>query len=152
MTVSGGACAGRRGAAARPSPGARLPPVIDWLQRGTIYHVYPRSFQDADGDGVGDLAGVRARLPYLARLGVDAVWLSPFYRSPMADFGYDFSDHRDVIALNLTGEERAVALGGRAGQVVMSARGERDGTRAAGAELRLAGDDAVIVRLDGRAG
>jgi alpha-glucosidase len=67
-----------------------------WWRRGVIYQVYPRSFQDADGDGVGDLAGVRGRLPYLARLGVDAVWLSPFYRSPMADFGYDVSDHCDV--------------------------------------------------------
>jgi alpha-glucosidase len=67
-----------------------------WLRRGTIYQVYPRSFQDTDGDGVGDLAGVRRRLPYLAELGVDAVWLSPFYRSPMADFGYDVSDHCDV--------------------------------------------------------
>jgi alpha-glucosidase len=70
--------------------------VIAWLRRGTIYQVYPRSFQDTDGDGVGDLQGVRARLPYLAELGVDAVWLSPFYRSPMADFGYDVADHCDV--------------------------------------------------------
>jgi alpha-glucosidase len=70
--------------------------VIDWLQRGAIYQVYPRSFQDADGDGVGDLTGVRQRLPYLQELGVEAVWLSPFYRSPMADFGYDVSDHCDV--------------------------------------------------------
>ena len=70
--------------------------MIGWLRRGAIYQVYPRSFQDADGDGVGDLAGVRERLPYLAELGVEAVWLSPFYRSPMADFGYDVSDHCDV--------------------------------------------------------
>jgi alpha-glucosidase len=70
--------------------------VIGWLQRGAIYQVYPRSFQDANGDGVGDLPGVRARLPYLQALGVEAVWLSPFYRSPMADFGYDVSDHCDV--------------------------------------------------------
>jgi alpha-glucosidase len=72
---------------------------IAWWRGGTIYHVYPRSFQDANGDGVGDLAGVRSRLPYLAWLGVDAVWLSPFYVSPMADFGYDVADHCDVDPL-----------------------------------------------------
>jgi alpha-glucosidase len=70
-----------------------------WWRGGTIYHVYPRSFQDASGDGVGDLAGVRERLPYLAWLGVDALWLSPFYVSPMADFGYDVADHCDVDPL-----------------------------------------------------
>jgi alpha-glucosidase len=70
-----------------------------WWRRGTIYQVYPRSFQDASGDGVGDLAGVRERLPYLRALGVDAVWLSPFYVSPMADFGYDVADHGDVDPL-----------------------------------------------------
>lgn len=70
-----------------------------WWRRGTIYQVYPRSFQDASGDGVGDLAGVRERLPYLRWLGVDGVWLSPFYRSPMADFGYDIADHCDVDPL-----------------------------------------------------
>jgi alpha-glucosidase len=67
-----------------------------WWRAGSIYQVYPRSFQDGDGDGVGDLAGVRARLPYLKWLGVDALWLSPFYVSPMADFGYDIADHCDV--------------------------------------------------------
>jgi alpha-glucosidase len=70
-----------------------------WWRRGAIYQVYPRSFQDANGDGVGDLAGVRERLPYLRELGVDAVWLSPFYVSPMADFGYDVADHCDVDPL-----------------------------------------------------
>jgi alpha-glucosidase len=70
-----------------------------WWQRGTIYQVYPRSFQDASGDGVGDLEGIRRRLPYLRWLGVDAVWLSPFYRSPMADFGYDIADHEDIDPL-----------------------------------------------------
>jgi hypothetical protein len=57
-----------------------------WWQTATIYQVYPRSFQDADGDGVGDLRGVTARLPYLAELAVDAIWLSPIFRSPMKDF------------------------------------------------------------------
>ena len=61
-----------------------------------IYQIYPRSFADSDGDGVGDLPGIRARLPYLRQLGVDAVWISPFYPSPMADAGYDVSDYRDV--------------------------------------------------------
>ncbi|MBN1527880.1 MAG: alpha-glucosidase [Thermoleophilaceae bacterium] len=61
-----------------------------------VYQIYPRSFQDSDGDGVGDLRGVRDRLGHLAELGVDAIWLSPIYPSPMADFGYDVSDYRNV--------------------------------------------------------
>ncbi|MBP2704120.1 glycoside hydrolase family 13 protein [Microbispora sp. RL4-1S] len=67
-----------------------------WWRDAVIYQVYVRSFADGDGDGVGDLPGMRSRLPYLADLGVDAVWLTPFYRSPMADFGYDVADYRDV--------------------------------------------------------
>ena len=67
-----------------------------WWQDGIIYQVYPRSFQDTDGDGVGDLAGILTRLDYLAGLGVDAVWVSPFYPSPMADFGYDVADYTGV--------------------------------------------------------
>ncbi|MGP3910723.1 glycoside hydrolase family 13 protein [Nonomuraea sp. 10N515B] len=70
-----------------------------WWRNAVIYQVYVRSFADGDGDGVGDLIGIRDRLPYLAGLGVDAVWLTPFYRSPMADFGYDVSDYRDVDPL-----------------------------------------------------
>ena len=63
-----------------------------WWQRGIVYQIYPRSFQDTNGDGVGDLAGIRARLGYLEGLGVDAVWISPIYPSPLADFGYDVAD------------------------------------------------------------
>ena len=64
-----------------------------WWKSGVVHQVYPRSFQDTDGDGVGDLAGIERRLPYLADLGVDAVWISPVFPSPMADFGYDVADY-----------------------------------------------------------
>jgi alpha-glucosidase len=70
-----------------------------WWQRGIVYHVYPRSFADSDGDGVGDLPGIKGKLEYLAWLGVDAVWLSPIYPSPMADFGYDITDYAGVDPL-----------------------------------------------------
>src|SRR5688500_2968080 len=67
-----------------------------WWRRGVVYQVYPRSFQDSTADGIGDLDGVTQRMDYLAWLGIDAVWLSPFYPSPMADFGYDVADYVDV--------------------------------------------------------
>jgi alpha-glucosidase len=67
-----------------------------WWKHGVVYQIYPRSFMDSNGDGVGDLAGIRARLDHLAWLGVDAIWLSPIFPSPMADFGYDVSDYCDV--------------------------------------------------------
>jgi len=68
----------------------------EWWREAVVYEVYVRSFADSNGDGVGDLAGITGRLPYLAELGVDAIWLTPFYRSPMHDHGYDVADHRSV--------------------------------------------------------
>ena len=71
-------------------------PNHPWWQEAVVYEVYPRSFADSDGDGIGDLTGVRSRLPYLSELGVDAIWMTPFYPSPLADGGYDVSDYRGV--------------------------------------------------------
>ena len=81
-------------------PGVRERAVEpDWWRGAAIYQVYPRSFADANGDGTGDLAGVRAHLPYLAELGVDAIWFTPWYPSPMADGGYDVADYRAIDPL-----------------------------------------------------
>jgi alpha-glucosidase len=77
-------------AAGRTNTGA------DWWRGGVIYQVYPRSYQDTSGDGIGDLKGITRRLDHIASLGVDAIWLSPFFASPMADMGYDVSDYCDV--------------------------------------------------------
>ena len=67
-----------------------------WWRGAAIYQVYPRSYHDSNGDGVGDLPGITARLDHIAALGVDAIWISPFFTSPMADFGYDVADYCDV--------------------------------------------------------
>ncbi len=61
-----------------------------------MYQIYPRSYQDSDGDGIGDIQGIISRLDYLVEIGVEAVWISPMYESPMADFGYDISDFRNI--------------------------------------------------------
>lgn len=71
----------------------------EWWRDAVIYQIYPRSFADSTGDGYGDLPGIIEKLPYLVKLGVDAIWLSPFYRSPMADGGYDVADYREVDPL-----------------------------------------------------
>ncbi len=67
-----------------------------WWQSSVIYQIYLRSFQDSNGDGIGDLQGVIQRIDYLEWLGIDTVWITPFFPSPMADFGYDVSNHEDV--------------------------------------------------------
>jgi alpha-glucosidase len=72
------------------------PPAADWWRQAVVYQIYPRSFADSDGDGVGDLGGIISRVAYLASLGIDAVWLSPFYPSARVDGGYDVDDYRDV--------------------------------------------------------
>ncbi len=70
--------------------------MTEWWKGGVIYQIYPRSYQDSNGDGVGDLKGLTERLYYVASLGIDAIWISPFFKSPMKDFGYDVSDYREV--------------------------------------------------------
>ena len=76
--------------------GRTMPTDPDWWRGAVIYQIYPRSFQDSNGDGIGDLGGIVQRLPHIAGLGADAVWISPFFTSPMKDFGYDVSDYCDV--------------------------------------------------------
>ncbi|MGL6040448.1 MAG: alpha-amylase family glycosyl hydrolase, partial [Deefgea sp.] len=71
----------------------------DWWRGAVIYQIYPRSFKDSNGDGIGDLRGIIQQMPYLQSLNVDALWISPFFKSPMADFGYDVSDYREVDPL-----------------------------------------------------
>ena len=94
---------------------------IPWWRGAVIYQIYPRSFQDTNDDGVGDLAGIVRRLGYVASLGVDAVWISPFFKSPMADFGYDVSDFRAVDPLfgRLADFDRLVTEAHRLGLKVM---------------------------------
>jgi alpha-glucosidase len=84
---------------------------LKWWQRGVIYQIYPRSFQDSNGDGVGDLPGIIERLDHLVTLGIDAIWISPIYPSPMADFGYDVADYCDVAEIfgDLAAFDRLVA-------------------------------------------
>src|SRR5687767_5804121 len=72
------------------------PQLKHWWRGASIYQIYPRSFLDTNGDGVGDLPGILAKLDYVASLGVEAIWVSPFFKSPMADFGYDIADYRAV--------------------------------------------------------
>ncbi|HEY3031413.1 MAG TPA: alpha-amylase family glycosyl hydrolase, partial [Bradyrhizobium sp.] len=92
-----------------------------WWRHGIFYQIYPRSFQDTNADGVGDIAGVIKRLPYLQSLGVDAIWLSPIFPSPMADFGYDVADYCGVDPLfgTLADFDRLVAAAHERGLKLM---------------------------------
>ncbi len=93
------------GASRRSTPSSRSTPstpsssTADWWRHAVVYQIYPRSFADSNGDGIGDLPGITKRLSSLADLGVNAVWISPFYRSPQADAGYDVADYRDIDPL-----------------------------------------------------
>jgi alpha-glucosidase len=74
--------------------------TVNWWTECVFYEIYVRSFQDSNGDGIGDLNGITQRLDYLVDLGIDAIWLTPFYPSPRVDFGYEISDYRDVDPQN----------------------------------------------------
>ncbi|HYN33646.1 MAG TPA: glycoside hydrolase family 13 protein [Ilumatobacteraceae bacterium] len=79
-----------------PDLSAAVPPGHEWWRHAVVYQIYVRSFADGNGDGTGDIAGMRSRLPYLEQLGVDAVWINPWYRSPLLDGGYDVADYREI--------------------------------------------------------
>jgi alpha-glucosidase len=98
-----------------------MPERHEWWQTGIVYQIYPRSFMDSNADGVGDLGGILARMDYLCWLGIDAIWLSPIYPSPMADFGYDVSDYCDVHPLfgTLADFDKLVAEAHRCGLKVI---------------------------------
>lgn len=68
----------------------------EWWKRGTVYQIYPASFKDSNNDGLGDIAGIIEKIPYLSSLGIDIIWVSPFYESPQKDMGYDISNYEDV--------------------------------------------------------
>ena len=101
--------------------GGDQPTRRPWWEPAVVYQIYPRSFQDSNADGIGDLAGITQRLDYLAWLGVDAIWLSPIFRSPMADFGYDVADYRDVDPIfgNLADLDALIAAAHRRGIKVL---------------------------------
>lgn len=80
-----------------PAPGAEGGPRRAWWKEVVVYQIYPRSFRDTDGDGVGDLRGITSQLDYVKSLGVDVVWLNPVYQSPNDDNGYDISDYRSIM-------------------------------------------------------
>ncbi|HXM01363.1 MAG TPA: alpha-amylase family glycosyl hydrolase, partial [Chthoniobacterales bacterium] len=95
----------------------RLPPTdqsmqSEWWRGAIIHQIYPRSFCDGNGDGTGDIPGINAKLDYLRSLGIDAIWISPFYKSPMRDFGYDIADYRTVDPIFGTNADFSTLIAG----------------------------------------
>src|SRR3989304_1694778 len=90
-------------------------PAFEWWRRAGVYQIYIRSFADGNGDGVGDIAGIRHRLPYLRDLGIDAIWITPWYPSPMAEGGYDVADYCDIDPQFGSLADAAAPPGGGAG-------------------------------------
>src|SRR6476659_8444810 len=90
----------------------RMPMTDPWWKEAVVYQIYPRSFADSDGDGIGDLRGIIGRLDYLESLGVDVLWLSPIYPSPQDDNGYDISNYQDIEPTFGTLEDFAELLAG----------------------------------------
>lgn len=76
--------------------GVRPKKTLEWWQSAVIYQIYPRSFKDSDGDGIGDLKGIYQKLDYIKEIGAEAIWISPIFSSPMVDFGYDISNYREI--------------------------------------------------------
>ncbi len=95
--------------------------TTNWWRGAVIYQIYPRSFQDTDGDGIGDLRGIGERMEYIAALGIDAIWISPFFKSPMADYGYDIADYRAVDPMfgTMADFDRVLDVAHRCGLKVM---------------------------------
>src|ERR1700758_46201 len=93
LTLSLGVALAARG---QTTPASSKASLADWGKNAVILEIYPRSFQDSNGDGIGDLNGITQRLDYLKKLGVDAIWLTPIYPSPQVDFGYDIADYTEI--------------------------------------------------------
>ena len=94
-----------------------------WWKRSVVYQIYPRSFMDSNGDGIGDLPGIISRLDYIRKLGADIIWLCPIYRSPNDDNGYDISDYRDIMTAFGTMVEMSRCCLTEVGSVTDAARG-----------------------------